>query len=330
MPTILHSSRHEIRNPVFIDYDALAKLDAMMREAADSFAAILNQRRDEAIKKYIEERTSAKRTGACKEDELRWQTNAESHHPPIIVSTELELKLKSGQNLKGTTLIEAFNEPGLQNDRCIEFTYKAEADGGSYRVGRFSITVDWDGNDLFDKLTVRANPDHNVEVGQRAYSIAEWLKTLEPGAVCRIWHQYRWVIFILLTTPTISVWVQLHTGSTSRISPEYLSRVRKLLSDKIDTTNEHEALELCLQYISGQATELVRWNIPAALDWLLYALIAVGIIAGIACPQTELAIGRGKQRIKYWRTWIEFALKKLPWVIFAAIVGRLIVTGFGI
>jgi hypothetical protein len=313
MSEVIYSTKVYVKGPWLIDADALIQLDEILN---DEWIR-LQHRKEELLDGEAESQIRAWRElgiyEELSEEELR-QKKEKLKEEKAIVSLhkdkkEIRIYLPKSRSVVTNSFQAAFREQAIVEEMPIGF--RVELQCGEVRC-EMSLKRE------YNELSINVTPEKSREAWELFIALRQWVVKNRAPTWQRVWSGwagFQWIIWVAL----IFLSATIISESLDYATPEAKSRAQKLLDSGISEAEIPEAVELLLilqtKYNPGQPK-------PQLPSWFKVVLVG-GLIACVILsirPKVVLGIGRGMERIIWWRRWLRFVGITLPTLIFGSFV----------
>ena len=151
-----------------------------------------------------------------------------------------------------------------------------------------------------------------------------WINKSKPSKIIQIWGNFDLILATLFTIISILIYV-----STLKTKQELYSKILErnaleLIKNGIDETTQNEAIRIILEYSTKYVPPDFQTEVLTKTNWsIIIILVIIGIVLGFR-PKTNLAIGKGKNIVKFWELWMKILFVSIPTsIILPMIINRL-------
>lgn len=167
-------------------------------------------------------------------------------------------------------------------------------------------------------MSLRVSPENIPEARELFVSLKQWMATVAPPKWLHFWRRFvglQWLIWII----AIVVIVVTAGDPKEQAKRTYQQQAHELLKDGLTQENQLKATETLLALQSGYVPSNQSARTPGWFLFLLFGGFLVCIASSIL-PSAVLGIGRGQDRIKFWRKWIWLVFIAVPSFVFLNII----------
>ena len=159
---------------------------------------------------------------------------------------------------------------------------------------------------------------HTEEVKLRIINkIEDWIDENRPSKLLAFWSDI-YGLFPLLCSlvlgSTLGIFI-VNITSSSLYQKTLSSQVQSILENGIDESN----YMLALEYLLSKEFSYVPSSFQGKLDLTIYIIVMIFSILfsfiGYFCPKANIAIGAGRRKVKFWKTYIKFITISIPTLI---------------
>lgn len=160
--------------------------------------------------------------------------------------------------------------------------------------------------------------------------IEEWIEENQPSRFLKTWDAVHMLFpYLCFIAIYIVVCVFLANNDTDKLYQEsLLPQLQSVLEQGIDESNFTTALELLLikEYSYVPASFETKID-PRGLICPISIVLIIGVV-GFCCPKANIAIGAGKNRVKYWKRYERLITVTIPTMIILPMLINLISSFF--
>jgi len=302
MTELVYSTGLQIEGPWLLDADALAQLDDVLTDEWKRLQGWQEEILDEEAEAEIQRDREGGYYQGLPEAELLQKKKEVIERKGTRLSNrkEIRIHLLKSRSVLVDSFRDAFKEQALIEEVPIGF--EIHIDCGKVRC-RVSL-------DRRSGLSINASPEELSEARELFVVLRQWAMENRAPAWQRIWTRYHgiqwpiWYVILFLGTTVLDV--------TATEDAKLMAR--GLLDKGISAADVPKAIELLLilqtKYHPGQPG--MQWP-----GWYK-AIIVFGLIACVCLsirPKSILGIGRGAERIAWWRRWLKFIGITIPTLI---------------
>jgi hypothetical protein len=164
-------------------------------------------------------------------------------------------------------------------------------------------------------LDIRVSPEHISEARELFVSLLGWAKANRPPKWQQLWPTFnglQWILWIAVLL--ISFGVVSDSAKTA-----YKQEASALLQKGVSQENQLRAIEILLALQSEYSPPSRGGSLPGWLKLLFFGGLITCIVTSFA-PKTILGIGKGEDKIRFWRRWLRFVFYLVPSFIFLNVV----------
>lgn len=306
MAEIIHGTKSQIKGPFLIDRPQLEALDHILQEEwarfEDDFARTLH----DAIEKEFQSGRAKSWNKDKSDDQLRASAKENLEKScEFRKKRQCVITLANGAIVIVPDIATAFGEPELQDKELSGFVVGLESCGG--RKCLVTLGRRW------TELEVEVAPKGDCFVRQTFAVLKNWQNSVRPPAWQTIWRNWGytvWPIWFMV------VWFSLMIAN---LQHEYAAKsdYQHQASELIATTNgipadkQAEAIQLLLADAYKIYPQTKDTGMP---NWFYLLLLGGGVycIALSFKPEVAIAIGRGVEKVRFWRKYSKFILITTP------------------
>ncbi len=275
MQQIVYSTEETINGPWLINEEALSQLDVLVEKEYQR----LRKRKEAVIEKEVNEDFND-------------------------LYMEYELNLGPGRTYVTDSLTQAMRDPAILGETPLALRLDLECG----EVHAEFMVDGYDGN-----LDINVGPQGNAEAQELYSALRQWAMKWQAPFWQRVWHKHFglqwgiWIVAILIAIFSILV-----------ISPspreEARSKVKILLENGISEEEIYKAIELLLILESNVSESQLGTIAPSWLKALFWGGLILCIILSVK-PKIVIGIGKGIERLKFWKWWLRSVSVTLPSVL---------------
>lgn len=283
--------------PWLIDYDKLETLENVVNEHWDLLQAAA---KPEIVPESIAESDPELHQKMCQLIE-----NMRRFKP----DKKFEIHLSRKKRLIVSSFQEANKHPSVYDDLPTGIDVHIECEQGFCEMSLSDSGVH-----------IWTIPKDNSEMQNLAFALWEWAASVRPSKWLQIW-QHRIAALDILMPIVIISWIFVGYQNIQRmtqLSAIQAKHAKELLKNGLDKNQEHRAIEFLLT--SASKTGTFHFHFPTWIILLCVLTLAVCVILSIRPPRVVVGIGKGKDVIHRWRTWIKFLFYILPTFVFGSFI----------
>lgn len=298
MAEVLYPTSTEVEGPLLIDRRSLEQLDSILNE---HWKRLVNQQ------DAIEERSPSDTSGFVSVDS-EWL----KHHLASQRRRVLAISFADGRTLRVQSFSEAFAHAEIINELPVEFELRMVCGGIECEIG---AEADWR-----VRLRVKISPQENEAVRDFFGDIKSWLRTIKPSAWLTWWRKTARVSFLIWMA-----WLAVSAGIVGysvSATPDYKDIARQIVAKGVTSENRDQALQAILAIEAEYGSPKFR---PRLGVWIF---VVGGFIACMILsypPTMAIGMGKGEQRVFFWKTWIRIVFIFIPLFIASNILAPLLV-----
>jgi hypothetical protein len=301
MAQIIYSNSLEVAGPWILDANALAALDKTFVEqrgklkeyVARTRARQIEERLDDLVKLYPSETPEKRRERAEK------FVGASS----LEEQFSLVLQFGDGTSLSVESFAEAMKAREAKDQRVTGF--RALLKAGAVRGGLDLV-------DRNSEIRLLVTPEAAPEARELFGSLEQWVDGTRPPRWQQLWLDFGGFAPVLWFVLFVIFGIVLDSRSS------FKTEARSIVNRHVQSADVPHALEVLLGIASDASppgnTSMPKWFIAFSL---------IGLIASIALvirPKTCIAIGRGRNWVRFWRTWTKFISVTIPLTVFSSFI----------
>lgn len=279
---------------------------------------------DKAIDEYLLKSRSVGAAAAA--DSTRGTAGQDS------ATRTITFRLRHDKELETSSFNEALIHPAVMNESILGFKYELRSDNTTAllvleknKAERINKQTNWT---IFDTEENETELQINVEprsalLSQELFSILrDWATSAQPP----IWQ--RWALNIRsLGRMILFFWIfffgiNFFSSTPPNYKEHYKQEARKLLDQGINASNQQRALELLMaiesDYVPSSAKPAPPARSSRSLITNFLGIFAVSVIAFF--PELCIGVGKGKQYLQWWKTWVKFVSVTVPGLLVARYV----------
>ena len=147
--------------------------------------------------------------------------------------------------------------------------------------------------------------------------IEDWVEENKPKKFLMWWNK-NFVFFPVLCVSVILITLLLFSSSSSTsqlYQDSLLPQVQDILEHGIDENNLTTALELLLIKEYSYTPPSFQSNADPTIYLLIIIVCILVAIVGACCPKANIAIGAGRKKVQFWKTYIRIMTVSVPTLI---------------
>jgi|SRR5882672_1404373 len=219
----------------------------------------------------------------------------------------ISVYLKDGKRIEVDSFQEAARHPELLEEVPHKFDLRLEC--GEIDCS-MSLTNSF--------LSIRVSPENLPEARDLFVSVKQWTARVRPPKWLEVWKRVnglQWLAWILI----VCIIVLNATGPKDEAKKVYQNQAHQLLKDGLSPEEQLKATEISLALQSEYTPLGDNSKTPGWFLFLLVGGLGICIISSII-PGAVLGIGKGQNRVRFWRKWIWFVFAAIPGFIFINII----------
>jgi hypothetical protein len=241
----------------------------------------------------------------------------------------ITFRLRHDKELETSTFQEAILHPAAMNENILGLKYEINLrdttaslvleKNKKERIKKQTSWVLFDTEEDETEMQIMAGPRASL-LNQELFGVLkDWATGVQPP----IWQ--RWIINIRFLGRTILFFwifffaVNFFSPTPPNFKEHYKQEARKLLDQGINANNQQKAIELLIaiesDYVPSSAKPTPPTRSPQSLITNLLGLFVVSVVAFF--PELCIGIGKGKQYLRWWQTWVRFVSVTVPGLLMA-------------
>lgn len=216
----------------------------------------------------------------------------------------LKILCRGGKSISVATFAEAFRSPEAMNERPKAF---------SFHMRCADVRAEVELREYNGAVSISVSPVEASEARELFVELRRWVLEFKPPRWQQIWRQSlgaHWVIWLFAIW--LSSLVVTSTPDSSRQAA--IAKGRQLLTGGLSDQEVRQAVEVLLQISVGQKTEITPT--PSWLKLLFFGGLGMAVLLSVA-PRSSIAVGKGVQAVRFWRSWTQFVGITLPLFLFS-------------
>jgi hypothetical protein len=241
----------------------------------------------------------------------------------------ITFRLRHDKELETSSFRDALFHPAAINENALGLKYEVkvrditallvlEKNTKERAIKQTNWTI-FDTEENETELQITVEPK-SAALSQELFAVLkDWAVGVQPP----IWQ--KWVLnFRGFGRLALFFWLLLlgvffFSPTPPNLKEHYKQEARKLLDKGIDSNNQQKALELLLaiysDYVPPSAKPVPTMLSSRSLITNLLGLFAVSVVAFF--PELCIGLWRGKQYLRWWRTWVRFVSVTVPGLLVA-------------
>lgn len=275
MSRIIYPGSYKENGPWIMDKEGLASFENMVNRVADEQSMATK-------KKYIPQHIVTLENGQ-----------------KIVANSLSELELSNDLKTHYVTKLHTKIDEENRYIFCTEFTFQL----GNRALHSFQYDI-------------RDIGDESVKL--RCINIVdEWVNENRPSFLLRLWNSIHsavfflglFVAFFILATATSD------TPHETTCQQELLDSAYEIIEQGVNEENVYLALQILLEKEFSDVSLSIQPKVPTVDFWIGFVCICVVTLVVAFCPIAHIAIGIGKQKVKFWKGYIKILTYFIPTAI---------------
>jgi hypothetical protein len=244
----------------------------------------------------------------------------------------ITFRLRHDKELETSSFEEALLHPAVMHENVLGLKYEIRVrdttaslvleKNTKERVNKQTNWTLFDTEENETELQITVEPRSGA-LNQELFAVLrDWAINVQPPA----WQ--RWILNIRsIGRIVLFLWVfffavNFFSPTPPNFKEHYKQEARKLLDQGITANNQQKALELLLaiesDYVPPSANPTPPTRSSRSLITNLLGIFAVSVIAFF--PELCIGVGKGKQYLGWWQTWVRFVSITVPSLLVARYV----------
>lgn len=311
MAEIIHRTSSKVKGPLLIDRSQLEALDHILQEEWSRFEDEFEKTLHDAVEKEFQKERAQSWNKDKKDEQLRASAkeNLKKSYE-FQKRRQCAITLAYGSVVIVPDIATAFREPELQDKELSGFVASLE----SCRGRKCSVTL----GSHWTELEVEVAPRGDYFVQQTFTVLKNWQNSVRPPAWQTFWRDWGfmawsiWLIIVLISFQIIDL--QHASGAKS----DYKHQASELIAgtNGIPAEKQSKAIQLLLANAYNIYPQKADSGIPNWFFLLLFGGFAYCVALSFK-PDVAIAVGRGVEKVRFWRNYSKFILITTPVFIFA-------------
>lgn len=310
MAEIIHKTNSQIKGPFLIDRSQLEALDHILQEEWARFEDEFQKNLHDAIEREFQKERANSWNKDKNDGQLRASAkeNLEKSYE-FRKRRQCAITLANGSVVIVPDIATAFREPELQDKEPSGFVAGLESCGG--RKCYVTLGRRW------TELEIEVAPKGDYFVQQTFTVLKNWQNSVRPPAWQTLWRNWSfmvwtiWLMFVWFSFMTISL--QHESGVKSGYKQQASELVA--ITNGIPADKQAKAIQLLLADAYNIYPQQTDTRMPNWFFLLLFGGFAYCIALSFK-PDVAIAIGRGVEKVRFWRNYSKFILITTPVFIF--------------
>jgi hypothetical protein len=315
MSEFFYQTSESIRGPWLIPGEQLRALDKIL---TDEYARLIERNQkvldadvEDQLRRDLEFESRENRTKEeIKQKRDQIKKSLRDYHR-YTESRELVMFFdKDKRKMKVEKFEDALRESTLMDEVPTRFEAKIECG---------EIRCDVGLSKYLNTLDIRVSPEHLSEARELFVSLLGWAKANRPPKWQQLWRTFnglQWILWMVVLF--ISFGVVSDSAKTA-----YKQEASALLQKGVSQENQLRAIEILLALQSDYSPPSREGSVPGWLKLLFFGGLITCIATSFA-PKTILGIGKGEDKIRFWRWWLRFVFYLVPAFLFLNVVWPLV------
>jgi hypothetical protein len=312
MAEIIHGTNSQIKGPFLIDRSQLEALDHILQEEWARFESEFEKTLHDAVEKEFQKERANSWNKEKNDGQLRAlaKENLQKSYE-FRKRRQCAITLTNGSVVILPDIAAAFREPELQDKELSGFVAGLESCGGrkcSITLGRYGT-----------ELEIEVAPKGDYFVQQTFTVLKNWQNSVRPPAWQTFWRNWSfmvWFIWLMVVSFSFQIIDRLHDSGAKS---DYKHQASELIAitNGIPADKQSKAIQLLL----ADAYNIFPQKTDAGIPNWFFLLLFGGLVYCIALsfkPDVAIAIGRGVEKVRFWRNYSKFILITTPVFIFVA------------
>ncbi len=318
MVKIIHPNERQIIGPWLISSDKIELLDTMINKLWNLMEKI-NQ---PFIEKEIMHRIERSKKYNQIDDDMDHNTIEEqvkNSYPFSKKHKTITCFFKNQKKSIGSSVDDFIKDRNIKDHLPIGIEIELE-------YGYISININFNRNYIFNKLFYKINASEEMEISDIYYEIDKWIQAVRPNPLLQFWQiisPFHWILCGILGLVVLITSLPISKLNLNDIA--YRNEVRMEIHKLIDKGITKDDLPKCIDYFLRLNTYYLPKDYTTntgTINNLFIIFIIVFIISVIISfkPNTNLAIGKGVFRVKFWRIYLKLIFVFIPLSIILPII----------
>lgn len=312
MATLTYPTEASIPGPWLIGEGQLQALDSLY----DSYLPKLQKERDALVEQKTEEILLDSIAGTAPQEHelarLRIDIRNRVSNRSSIGGEEraVTIYIPGGRTLQTIYFHEATNHPHTSDEKPLGFR--------SYlRVGEISVDVKLSGR-WDNELNIRVRPNEHPLAQELFGALRNWASDLQAPRWQQMWLKFSWLPRFLLFIWLVLAGMAPLATTDSNWSESYKKEAHQLLDRGITPANQQRAIELLLAINSDYGRVHQKVGGPRFWSYIVFGTLILGALSKY--PTLVIGIWKGKEKLKWWRMWIQAVSVTVPGLVLTTVV----------
>ena len=160
--------------------------------------------------------------------------------------------------------------------------------------------------------------------------IEDWIEENQPSKFLKWWNRYYSIFPFFFIGGFFSILsIFMSRTSASQLYQNSLSpQIQSILEHGVDESNYMNALELLLTKEYSYVPPSFETKSNPTIYLLLILIFLIIAIVGFHCPKSNIAIGAGRKKVKFWKSYERFITISIPTLILLPLLENFISSFF--
>ncbi|HKP37899.1 MAG TPA: hypothetical protein VJT71_13660 [Pyrinomonadaceae bacterium] len=316
MAELIYPTNEILYGPWLIDREGLEAFDEMLDQEWERINAYNDKKKEQEFEKRVQERIERYESEERDIDieTARQQEKRFSEEYSFLRSAyssrstrKINIQLK-GKRIQANSFKEAFRDPELLGEVPRKFDARVEC-------GEIDCTVILTGN----LLSLRTSPEDNREARELFVSLKQWVAGIAPPKWLHLWRRFNGLQWLLWFLTILVVVLTMGRDPKDEARKTYQRQAHEILNSGMSQEQQTKAIEVLLALQSEYVPSAQPNRTPGWFVFLSFGGLVMCAISTIV-PSAVLGIGKGQDRIRFWRKWIWFVFIAVPGFVLVNIV----------
>jgi len=144
--------------------------------------------------------------------------------------------------------------------------------------------------------------------------IEDWIEENQPSKFLRWWNRHYSIFPFFFIGFFLSIII--FQNSDSQLYQNSLTpQIQNILEHGVDESNYTTALELLLIKEYSYVSPSFQSKGDTTVDLLIILICLIIAVVGFYCPKSNISIGSGRKKVKFWKTYERFITISIPTLI---------------
>ncbi|HEV2395717.1 MAG TPA: hypothetical protein VGS27_02085 [Candidatus Sulfotelmatobacter sp.] len=301
MPEVIYPTSCRLRGPFLLSSEILTNLDRIVAEQKP----ILIGLREKRINEYIAERVLEAKQEGMADPELESRKKYWTDYAQQTVaefSCELTVQFSDDTRLEADSFAEALAHSEFSS-------VPAEGFDLSLKCGSIELHLEAESNFETD-MSLKVTPS-NAEGAKKLFAdVRRWMRTVQAPLWQQWWCYLGHARYFVWGPAMMMIIIALSVALGGTDDNYYKKQARELLQQGVTQNNQSKAIEILLA-LESKASAPTAHRLGHWYWFFFIGIFVMGLILSYP-PKLVLGLGRGDDKIKYWRAWTKFVFIVVP------------------